>query len=413
MYEEKLIEIFTKYQQEHLISDILALSVAEQVQLLDQLEKTLPNEHTTKPFVISSYEILSEKNHAIAKSSADFKDKHLGVIVMAAGQGIRLGIDIPKGMIEITPIKNKTLFQLLCEKVKASERYYQCRITLFIMLSEENSNQVKAFFIKQKLFGLHSSQVKFFTQPNALMADEWGKWVWQSKGILLAGPNGNGALFKSFEMANYTSFCEENKIDHLFVLPIDNPLAPPIDEELFSLHEEKQSDMTLAAIKQDDETKNMGGFVTVDRQIRVVEYFESEDLFELLNIGYYLFSLTFIKQMAQVKLPYHIAKKRGYLKKEQFIFDGLAFTEKTVVVIKKKEDFFAPIKDAILPVQTKLIKRDKEIFSRLFKTQMPVDDIELSMEMHFPTQEVIKKCEKIKNLSIKYIDEDLVSQWEI
>ena len=43
-------------------------------------------------------------------------------LVVAGGQGTRLGFDHPKGMFPIGPISKKTLFQLHAEKILAMHR---------------------------------------------------------------------------------------------------------------------------------------------------------------------------------------------------------------------------------------------------------------------------------------------------
>ncbi len=47
-----------------------------------------------------------------------------GFLVVAGGQGSRLGFDHPKGMFPIGPMSRKTLFQFHAEKVAGARRRY-------------------------------------------------------------------------------------------------------------------------------------------------------------------------------------------------------------------------------------------------------------------------------------------------
>ena len=51
----------------------------------------------------------------------------IGVVLVAGGQGTRLGFDHPKGMFPIGPVSRRSLFQIHVEKILAAARRYGVR----------------------------------------------------------------------------------------------------------------------------------------------------------------------------------------------------------------------------------------------------------------------------------------------
>ncbi|MEI6810185.1 MAG: UTP--glucose-1-phosphate uridylyltransferase, partial [bacterium] len=62
----------------------------------------------------------------------------VGVILVAGGQGSRLGFDGPKGCFPVAPISGATLFEIHCRKILALERSYDCEIPFYVMTSKDN-----------------------------------------------------------------------------------------------------------------------------------------------------------------------------------------------------------------------------------------------------------------------------------
>src|SRR5206468_11464048 len=78
----------------------------------------------------------------------------VALLVVAGGQGSRLGFEHPKGMFPISPIRNKTLFQIHAEKVLALGRRFGRPLPFLVMTSPATHEETIEFFEKHEFFGL-------------------------------------------------------------------------------------------------------------------------------------------------------------------------------------------------------------------------------------------------------------------
>ena len=85
-------------------------------------------------------------------------------LILAGGQGTRLGYDGPKGTFAVTPLKRKSLFQVFAEKITAAGRRYGRPLHWFIMTSHANHVASEAFFADNRYFGLDPARVHFFRE---------------------------------------------------------------------------------------------------------------------------------------------------------------------------------------------------------------------------------------------------------
>jgi UDP-N-acetylglucosamine/UDP-N-acetylgalactosamine diphosphorylase len=86
------------------------------------------------------------RRHAAERGAAMLAAGEVAVVVVAGGQGTRLGFDGPKGTYPIGPVSGASLFQIHAEKIAALGRRHGRAIPLYIMTSPENHEATGRFF---------------------------------------------------------------------------------------------------------------------------------------------------------------------------------------------------------------------------------------------------------------------------
>lgn len=257
----------------------------------------------------------------------------VGAILLAGGQGSRLGMRGPKGMFMVG---GKSLFQRICEKLPP-------KMPMAIMTSPLNHQETLTFFVKNDFFG---REILFFQQEMYPFLDA------KKRPLRFQAPNGNGSFFRSFVASGTAARLQEKGVDLLTVIPVENLLADPADLSLIGYARETQSDVVLKCIPRALPQESMGSLFERQGRIEIVEYINLASHTEkglYCNTGMMAMTLSFCAQMAYQKLPVHWVKKMipevqqwGW-KGEQFIFDVLPFG-KVSALCYPRELCYAPIK---------------------------------------------------------------------
>lgn len=143
------------------------LEMNESAQELDSLMKPIPND-LKGSYANSSKEQLKvyelEGLRAVASNQ-------VAVLLMAGGQGTRLGVQYPKGMYSVSLLSGKSLYQLQAERIQrvqelASKQFanLQSKIAWYIMTSEHTQELTEDYFKQNNYFGLISDDIVFFEQ---------------------------------------------------------------------------------------------------------------------------------------------------------------------------------------------------------------------------------------------------------
>ena len=92
----------------------------------------------------------------------------VGVILLAGGQGTRLGSDRPKALYDVGLPSKKTLIELQAERIRKLEYLANGRIIpWYVMASPATVGQVREAFESSSNFGMEEDQVKIFLSRNS------------------------------------------------------------------------------------------------------------------------------------------------------------------------------------------------------------------------------------------------------
>jgi UDP-N-acetylglucosamine/UDP-N-acetylgalactosamine diphosphorylase len=269
-------------------------------------------------------------------------------LILTGGQGSRLGSSQPKALFPV--LQNKTLLQLLCEKVLAISRSYNRPLPMALMTSPLNHTEIVAYLQNHHYFGLSPTQVHLFPQEMAPLLNEEGSSLVDASGKIISGPDGNGHALKHLVNAGIAQTWKEQGIETVSILPIENLLADPFDPILIGYHTLKSHDASLKAIRRDDPSEKIGLIVWKNGHLAVQEYSEATfpNSAPLGYIGLLALSLSFIERIAPLTLPWHRARKQhaGQMiwKLERFLFDILPHANRSGVLVYPRNKIYAPLK---------------------------------------------------------------------
>ncbi len=301
----------------------------------------------------------------------------VGMILVAGGQGTRLGREEPKGMLPLGPVSQRSLFQILIERMLAVGRRHQARIPLYLMTSPSTHSATERFLNEHARFGLPEDDLHIFCQGvTPAICATTGQILMSDRDSVCLAPNGHGGMLEALKSSGGLDDACHRGLEQFFYCQVDNPLAPCCDPELLGHHLMQRSEMTTLAVAKTGPLERVGNIVSIDGRVYILEYSElPEDVgaqvnsngslkFWAGNTAIHVFDVAFLRRMADTPgaLPYHRAKKvtahlaadgqwitptaLNALKFERFIFDLLPLAQNAIVVEAAKREVFAPVKNA-------------------------------------------------------------------
>jgi UDP-N-acetylglucosamine/UDP-N-acetylgalactosamine diphosphorylase len=300
----------------------------------------------------------------------------VAAFVVAGGQGTRLGFDGPKGNFPVSPIKNKTLFQIFAENIAATGKKYGSDLPWYIMTSPLNYSQTVEIFKANNYYGLKESSVFIFQQGTLPNFATDGKILLKDKSEIASSPDGHGGSLKALFDSGACADMQKRGVEYISYFQVDNPLINIFDPLFIGLHASDNAEMSSRALIKAYAMEKVGNFCLIDGKVSVIEYSDLPDeeaertnpdgslVFELGSIAIHMISRTFVEHINRdgFALPIHRAHKKipyinaqgekvdpaepNGIKLETFVFDALPLAENSIILQTLREEEFAPVKNA-------------------------------------------------------------------
>lgn len=311
---------------------------------------------------------------AITAGEDALKSGRVGVVLVAGGQGSRLGYEGPKGCYSIAPITNASLFEIHARKILALEHKYKAHVPFYVMTSVANDKPTRDFFAQHKFFGLSGDRVLFFVQGMWPAIDNDGQIILDAVDHIFMSPDGHGGILTALQATGMLDDMKRRKLETLFYFQVDNPLVEIAEPAFIGLHRLNKADISVKVCSKRDPDEGLGVVVVRNGRNAVVEYTEltkeqkharlpdGELKFKFGSVAIHVFSLEFLSKEASAELPLHVAHKKvpycgndgktvkpakpNAYKFEKFIFDVLPDAGQTVNVEFAREEEFSPVKNA-------------------------------------------------------------------
>lgn len=334
---DKAKDILKEYGQEHLLKYYDELSDSEQKELLSQIElidfSVLDNLKEENRFTasrgkfeplgaatIEDIEQNSEKYSAAGIEA--IKAGKVAAVLLAGGQGTRLGFDKPKGMFNVGIARELYIFQCLINNLMDVVKETGAWVPLYIMTSEKNNDDTVSFLKEKDFFGYNSDYVKFFVQDMAPSVDFSGKIYMESKSRISISPNGNGGWFTSLVRAGLLDEIKAKGVEWINVFAVDNVLQRIADPLYVGAVISSGLQSGGKVVSKADPDERVGVLCLEDGMPSIVEYYEMTEEMRTLRdekgeLAYkfgvilnYLFSVDKLESILNDKLPVHVVDKK-------------------------------------------------------------------------------------------------------
>jgi len=319
-------------------------------------------------------EIEAKKEEFKAIGIEAMKSCKVGAILLAGGQGTRLGFDKAKGMYNIGVNKDLYIFEQLIRNLQKVTAEVGADVPLYIMTSDKNDAQTREFFAEHDYFGYNKDFVKFFVQEMVPAVDFDGNVLIEAEDSLAMSPNGNGGWFTSLIKAGLGEDMKEKGIEWLNVFAVDNVLQQIADPVFVGATIQSGCVSGAKVVRKCDPYERVGALCLEDGKPSIIEYYElTPEMAEATNeagsllygfgvILNYLFSVEKLFDIAEKQMPLHIVEKKvpymdengnmvkpetpNAYKFETLILDMVYLMDDCLSFEVDREKEFAPVKNA-------------------------------------------------------------------
>ena len=378
------------YGQEHLLRYYDTLTEAEKASLLSEIEATdfsvleafgkaseaaLPDQKFEPLPAITIAEIAAHEEEFREAGLKAIRECRTGAVLLAGGQGTRLGFDHPKGMYNMGLTKDLYIFECHIKRLLKVSEEAGALIPLYVMTSDLNHEETVAFFKEHAYFGYDPAFIRFFRQDMAPCTDLQGKVLMKSRSSLVLSPNGNGGWFHSLKNAGLLEDVHAKGIEYLSVFAVDNVLQNIQDPCFVGATVLSGVNDGAMVVSKAEPLERIGVICKRNGRPSVVEYYEiTEDMKTLrdengtllYNYGVilnYLFKVSKLEEIVDMKMPVHMAEKKipymaedgtfvkpeepNGLKYELLVVDMVELTDTCLPFEVDRKKAFAPVKNAV------------------------------------------------------------------
>lgn len=385
---EEARKILDKYDQSHLLNYYDDLSESEKLDLLTQIEmadfsvlKSLKKDGGQnserghfEPLSAFKIEEIEQKKDDFTNAGINaIKVGKAAAVLLAGGQGTRLGYDKPKGMYNIGITRNLSIFECLINNLLEVVELADAWIPFYIMTSVKNYSETVKFFRENNYFGYNSNYIRFFSQDMAPSTDFNGKILMESKSEISMSPNGNGGWFSSIVRAGLLEEIKRKGIEWINVFAVDNVLQRIVDPTFLGAVILSGCESGGKVVSKSDPDEKVGVLCIEDGKPSIVEYYEMTDEMRTrrepdgtLSYNYgvilnYIFNVKKLEKIVDNEMPIHVVKKKipymdekgnvvnpdkpnGY-KFETLVLDMIHMQDSCISYEIVRDREFAPIKN--------------------------------------------------------------------
>ena len=318
----------------------------------------------------------------------------LALVLLAGGQGTRLGYEHPKGMFNVGINRDLYIFECLINNTMKVVEKAGCFIPFYIMTSSINNEETIAFFKEHDYFGYNPDYITFFVQESNPVTDFSGNILLADKDEICMSPNGNGGWFSSMERNGLLDEILDSSIEWINVFSVDNVLQGIADPVFLGATIKNGKTCGAKVVAKAAPDEKVGAICMMSGMPHIIEYYELSD--KMMNeknpdgtyaFGYgvilnYLFPVKKLTQTLDSDMPLHIVKKAvpymdydgnfvtpdavNAYKYETLALDLIHAMDSCLAYEVEREKEFAPIKnkegvDSIDTARELLIKNGVEL----------------------------------------------------
>ena len=342
--------------------------------LLDKLQHKENKRGVFAPLGAMNLQEIAEQKDEFEKIGLEaIRAGKVGAVLLAGGQGTRLGFEHPKGTFNIGLTHELFIFEQQMKNLMEVIDKAGVFVPLYIMTSEKNNEETIQFWEKHSYFGYDKSYVRFFVQEMVPAVDYEGRIYMEEPDRIAMSPNGNGGWFSSMEKCGLMEDLHKRNIEWLNVFAVDNVLQRIADPVFIGATLKAGCQSGAKVVRKADPYEKVGALCLEDGKPSIVEYYElTKEMAEATNekgdleygfgvILNYLFRLDKLEEIVDNKMPLHVVEKKipyidlegNHIKPEQpngykfetLVLDMVHLMENCLSFEVDRTKEFAPIKN--------------------------------------------------------------------